>query len=162
MQWMCLWIIINLLSLSHTRFPCPQLSPAVYSNSCSLGRWCHPTVSFSVVPFSSCLLSFSASGSFQMSQLFVSGDRSIGASALASVLLMNIQGWLISFRIDRFDLLAIKGALKRLLQHHSSKASILRCLVFLYGPTLTFIHDYWKSHSFDYTDLCQQSDVSAF
>ena len=68
----------------------------------------------------------------------------------------------ISFRIDWFDLLAVQGTLKNLLQHYSLKASILQHSSLLYGPTLTFIHDYWKSHSFDYTDLHQQSDVSAF
>ena len=65
---------------------------------------------------------------------------------------------LIFFRIDWFDLVAIQGILKSLLQHHSSKESILQ----LYSPTLTTIHDYWKNHTFAYTDLCQQSDVSAF
>ena len=64
---------------------------------------------------------------------------------------------LISFRIDWFDLLAVKGTLKSLLQHHNSKASILQALSLLYGPTLTFLHDYWKNHSFDYKDICQQS-----
>ena len=69
---------------------------------------------------------------------------------------------LISFRINWFDLLAVQGTLKSLLQHQNSKASILQHLSLLYGPTLTSIHDYWKKHIFDYTDLHQQSDVSAF
>ena len=69
---------------------------------------------------------------------------------------------LISFRIDWFDLLAVQGNLKGLLQHHSSKASILLTFSLLYGPTLTSIHDYKKNHSFDYMDLCQQTNVSAF
>ena len=69
---------------------------------------------------------------------------------------------LISFRTDWFDLLAIQGTHKSLLQHHSPKTSILPTLSFLYGPTLTSIHDYWKNHSFDYMDLCWQSNVSAF
>ena len=81
-------------------------------------------------------------------------------SVLASVLPVDYLG-LISFRIDWFDLLAVVGTLKSLLQHHSLKASIL-CSQLLYGPTLTSIHDYWKNHSFVYTDLCQQSNVSAF
>ena len=68
-------------------------TPGVYSNSCPLNWWCHPTISSSVVPFSSCLQSFSASGSFQMSQFFASGDQSTGVSASASVLPMNIQDW---------------------------------------------------------------------
>ena len=79
--------------LQHTRLPCPSPSPRVYSNSCSLSQWCHPTISSSAITFSSCLLSFPASGSFPMSQLFTSGGLSIGASASASVLPMNIQGW---------------------------------------------------------------------
>ena len=69
-------------------------SPGAYSNSCSVTWWCHPTISSSVSPFSSCLQSFSASGSFPMSQLFASGGQSIGASASVSILPMNIQGWL--------------------------------------------------------------------
>ena len=111
--------------LQHTRPPCPP-TPGVHSDSCPLSRWCHPTISSSVVPFSSHLQSFPASGSFQMSQLFSSGGQSIGASASASVLPMNIQDWFISFRMDWLDLLAVQGTPKSLLQHHSSKASILR------------------------------------
>ena len=104
----------------HSRPPCPSPTPGVYSNSCPLSWWCHPTVSSSVIPFSSCLQSFPASGSFQMSQFFTSDAESIGVSALASVLPMNIQ--------DRFPLgwtgwisLQTKGP-SSLLQHHSSKA----------------------------------------
>ena len=77
--------------LQYSRLPCPSLSPRVCSNSCLLSQWCHPTISSSVVPFSSCLQSFPASGSFPMSQLFASGGQSIAASA--SVLSMNIQSW---------------------------------------------------------------------
>ena len=77
----------------HSRPPCPSPTPGVHSNSCPSSRWCHPAISSSVVPFSSCIQSFPASGSFQMSQLFASGGKSIGASALASVLPMNIQDW---------------------------------------------------------------------
>ena len=79
--------------LQHARLPCPSLSPGVCSNSCPWSHWCHPTISSSVVPFSSCLQSFPAPGSFPMSQLFTSGGQSIGASASASVLPVNIQGW---------------------------------------------------------------------
>ena len=78
--------------LQHTRPPCPSPTPGVYSNSCPLSRWCHPTISSSVIPFS-CLQFFPASGSFPMSQLFTSGGQSIGVSASTSVLLMNIQDW---------------------------------------------------------------------
>ena len=77
----------------HTRSPCPSPTPGVYSNSSQLRWWCHPTISFSIVPFSSCLQSFPASGSFPMSQFFVSGGQSIGVSASASVLPMNVQDW---------------------------------------------------------------------
>ena len=77
--------------LQHARLPCPTLTPRAYSNSCPLSRWYHPTISSSVVPFSSCLQSFPASGSFPMSQFFASGGQSIGASA--SIIPMNIQDW---------------------------------------------------------------------
>ena len=79
--------------LQHARPPCPSPTPWIYSNSCPLIQWCHPTISSSVIPFSSCLQSFPASGSFQMSQFFASGSESIGVSASASVLPMNIQDW---------------------------------------------------------------------
>ena len=109
--------------LQHTRLPCPTSTPRACLNSCPSSWWCHPTISSSVIPFSSCLQSFPASGSFPMSQSFASGSQSTGVSALASVLPMNIQGW---FLLDWFDLLAVQGALKSLLQNHSSKALILR------------------------------------
>ena len=80
--------------LPHSRPPCPSPTPRVYPNSSRpLSQWCHPTISSSVVPFSSCPQSFPASGSFQMSQLFISGGQNIGVSALASVLPMNTQDW---------------------------------------------------------------------
>ena len=79
--------------LQHTRPPCPSPTPRVYSNSCPLSWWCHPTISSSVVPFSSCFQSFPASGSFPISQFFASGGQSIGVSASASFLPMNIQNW---------------------------------------------------------------------
>ena len=120
----------------------------VYPNSCPLSWWCHPIISSSAVPFSSCLQSFSAWGSFPMSQLWASGGQSIGVTASTSVLSMNTQDY-ISFRMDWFDLLAVQGTLKSLLQHHSSKASISSMLSFLYSPTLTSIHDYWKNYSLD-------------
>ena len=79
--------------LEHARPPCPSPTPGVYSTSCPLSRWCHPTISSSVVPFSFCLQSFPASGSFPVSQFFTSGGQSIGALASASVLPGNIQDW---------------------------------------------------------------------
>ena len=80
--------------MNYARPPCPLPITGVYSNSCPLSRWCHPTISSSVVPFSSCLQSFPASESFQMNLLFASGVQSIGISASASVFPMNIQDWL--------------------------------------------------------------------
>ena len=79
--------------LQHSRVPCPSPTPWTCSNSCLLSQWCHPTISSSVIPFSFCLQSFPASGSFPMIQFFISGGQNIGASASASVLPMNIQDW---------------------------------------------------------------------
>ena len=110
--------------LQHARPPCPSPTPRVWLNSCPLSQWWHPTISSSVTPFSFCPQSFTASGSFLVSQHFLSGGRSIGYSASTSVLQVNIQDW-ISFRIDWFDLHAVQRALKGFLQHHNSKASIL-------------------------------------
>ena len=110
---------------------CSTLSipaPGACSNSCPSSRQCHPTISPSVVPFSSCLQFFLAGASFQMSQLFVSGGQSRSFSF--SVSPSNEYSGLISFRMDCLDLLAVQGILKRLLQHHSSKASILQCSAF--------------------------------
>ena len=124
--------------LQHARLPCPSPTPRACSNSCPLSQWCYPTISSSVVPFPSCLQSFPASGSFQISQFFASGGQSIGASASASVHPMNIQ--------DRFPLgwtgwisLQSKGVSKSHLQHNSSKASILWRLVFF---TVQLSHPY--------------------
>ena len=87
------WLNWTELRLQHARLPCPSLSPGVCSNSCPLSWWCHPTISSSVVPFSSCRQSFPASGSFPVSQLFTSDGHSVGASASSSALPMNIQDW---------------------------------------------------------------------
>ena len=106
----------------HARLPCPSPTPGAYPN-CPLSWWCHPTISSSVIPFSSCPQSFPESGSFSMSQLLASGGLSTGVSASASVLPMNIQDWFPL--MDWLDLLAVQGTLKSLLQHHSSKVSIL-------------------------------------
>ena len=109
--------------LPHTRLPCPSPTPITCSNSCPSSRWCHPTISSSVILF--CLQSFPASGSFQMSQFFASGGQSIGVSALASLLPMNIVDWL-PLGLTSWISLQSKGLSKSLLQHHSSKTSILR------------------------------------
>ena len=103
--------------LQHARLPCPSPSPGACSNSCPLSQWCHPVISSSVVPFSASLQSFPASGSFPMSQFFISGGQSIGVSASVSVLLMNIQDWFPE---------SVQWTLKSLLQHDSSKASIFQ------------------------------------
>ena len=130
---MCLvpyFVVVRLLSLvrphglQHARILHPSPFPRDYSNSCPLSRWCHPTIPSSVVPFSSHLQSFTASGTFQMSQLFASGGQSIKSFSFNISPSSEYSG-LISFRIDWFDLLVVQGTLKSLLQHHSSKASIL-------------------------------------
>ena len=95
--------------LQHARPPCPSLSPRACSNPCPLSRWCHPAISSSATPFSSCLQSSPASGSFPMSQFFASGGQSIGASASASVLPMNIQGWFPFLGMTRLISLHSKG-----------------------------------------------------
>ena len=110
--------------LQHARPPCPSPTPRVYSNSCLSCRWCHPTISSSVVPFSSCLQSFPASGSFQMSVLCIRWPKNWSFSF--SIRPSSEYSGLISFRMDWLDLLTVQGTLKSLLQHHSSKASILQ------------------------------------
>ena len=109
--------------LQCARPPCPSTIPGVYPNSYPLSQWWHPAISSSVIPFSSCPESFPESGSFPVSQFFSSGGHSIGASASASVLPMNIQDWSL-LGWTGWIFLPSKG-LKSLLQHHSSKASIL-------------------------------------
>ena len=129
--------------LQHTRPPCPSPTPRARSNSCSSSWWCHPTISFSVIPFSH-LQSFPASGSFPMSQLFASGGQSIGASASASVLPINIQDW---FPLGWTGLISWQSkGLSRVFSNTSSKASILWCSAFF---MVQLSHPYWKNHSFD-------------
>ena len=142
--------------LQHARLPCPSLSSGVHSNSCPLSRWCHPTISSSVAPFSSCPQSFPASGSFPVSQLFASGSQRISPS--------NEYSGLIFFRINWFDLLTVQGTLKSLLQNHNLKASILQhSALFMAQLSYPYVtSSKWENHSFDYTDLCQQGDVFAF
>ena len=127
--------------------PCPSPTPRACSNSCPLSHWCHPTISSSVIPFSSCLQSFPASPSFPMSQFFTSRDRSIGASASAAVLPMHIQDW---FPLGLTGLISLQSKDSQESSptpHFKSIKSL--ALSFLYDPTLTSIHDYWKNHSFD-------------
>ena len=108
--------------LQHTRLPCPSLLLRVSSNSCLMSWWCHPTISSSVTPFTSCSQSFPGSGSFPMSQPFASDSQSTGVSASASVLPMNIQDWF-SLGLTGFISLLSKGLLKSPLQHHILKES---------------------------------------
>ena len=133
--------------LQHTRLPCPSPTPGAGSNSGPSSWWCHPTISYSVVPFSSCLQSFPASGSFPMSQFFTSGGQSSGDSVSASVLPMNIQDW---FPLGWTGWISLQsnGILRvfsntTVQNHHSLTFSLL------YGPTLTSMYDYLKNHSFD-------------
>ena len=159
--WVCVYLLLlfshsvvsdSLWShgLQHARLPCPSPTPRVYSNSCPLSQWCHPTIS------SCCLLLLLSSifriRSFLRSQFFASGSQSIGASASASVFPMNMQDW--------------SPCSPRDSQESSPtpqfKSIISSALSFLYGLTLTCVHDYWKNHSFDWTDLCWQSNVFAF
>ena len=116
--------------LQHARLPCPTPTPRACSNACPSSRWCHPTISSSVAPFSYCLQSFPPSGSFQMSQFFTLGDQRKYRSFSFSVSPSSECSGLISFRMNWFDLLAVQGTRKSLLQHHSSKASVLWRSVF--------------------------------
>ena len=142
--------------LQQARLPCPSPTPRACSNSCSLSQWCHPTISSSVTPFSSCPQSFLVSGSFPMSQFFTWG----GVSASASVLPMNIEDW---FPLGLTSLISLQSkGLSRVFSSTTVQKHQFPALSLLYGPTLTSIHDHLKNHSFDYTDLCWQSDVSAF
>ena len=131
--------------LQCSRPPCPSPTLGVYSNSCPLSWWCHPTISSSVIPLSSHLQSFPASGSFQMSQFYTSGGQSIEASA--SVLPMNIQDWFplgwtgwISLLSKGLSRIFSNATIQR---HQFFSAQLSLC------PALTSIHDYWKNHSFD-------------
>ena len=144
----------------HARLPRPSPSPRVYANSCPLSRWCHPTISSSVVSFSSLHKSFLASRSFQMSQLFTSGGQSIGISASISVLPMDIQGWF-PLRLTSWISLQSKG-LSRVFSTPQFKNINSLALSIRHSPTLTSIHDRWKNHSLDERDLCGQRNVSVF
>ena len=122
----------------HARPPCPSPTPGVYPNPYPSSRWCHPAISSSVVPFSSYPQSFPALGSFPMSQLFTWGGQTIGSFRF-SISPSNEHPGVISLRMDWLDLLAVQGTLKSLLQHHSSKASILRRSAFF---TVQLSHPY--------------------
>ena len=138
--------------LQHARLPCPSTCPRVCTNSCPLSWWCHPTISPSVDPLSSCLQYFPASGSFLTSWLFASGGQSIGASILASVLPMNIQDWF-PLRLTGWSPCSPRDSQESspTPQFKSINSSGIS---FLYGPTLTSIQDCWKNHSCQCVDLC--------
>ena len=132
--------------LQHTRPSCPSPTPGVHSNSCLSSRWCHPAISSSVIPFSSCPQSLPASESVPMSQLFVWGGQSIQVSASASVLPMNTQDWS-PLQWTGWISLQSKGlsrVFSTTVQKHQSSA-----LSLLHNPTLTSIHDHRKNHSLD-------------
>ena len=145
--------------LQHARLLCPSPSPGVGSNSCPLSWWCHPTISSPVIPFSSCLQSFPASGSFPMSQFFASSGQRIGPSASASVLSMNTQDWSLGW--TGWISLQSKG-----LSRVFSNTTVQKHQFFGTQPSLwsdCHIHTWLlENHSFDYTEICQQSNVSAF
>ena len=139
----CVWLSWP-HGLQHTRLCCPSLSPTVCSDSCPLSQWCFLTISSSAALFSSCTQSFPASGSFPMSQLFKSGGQSIRASA--SVLSMNAQDW---FPLGLTGLISLQSkGLFRVFPSTTIRSVSSLTLSLLYGPTLTWVHDYWKSHSF--------------
>ena len=148
-QFSCSVVFDSLQSheLQHARPPCPSPTPRVHSNSCPLSRWCHPTISSSVIPYSSCPKLFLASGSFQISQLFAWGGQSIGVSALASVLPMNTQD---SFPLGWTGWISLQSkGLSESSPTPQFKSINSSALSFLYNPTSTSIHDHWKKHSLD-------------
>ena len=131
----------------HTRPPSPSPNPRVYSNSCPFGRWCHPTISSSLIPFSSHLQSFPASGSFQMTQFFTSGGQSMEFQ-----LQHQSFQWMLRTNFLENGLVGSPCSPRDSQQSFPTpQFKSIRCSVlsFLYSPTLTSIHDYWKSHSPD-------------
>ena len=143
--------------MQQDRIPCPLPSPGISSNSCPCSRWCHPTISLSFALFSSCPHPSQHQGLFSTLRMRWPKYWSFSFSISPS----NEYSWFISFSIDWFDLLAVQGSLKSLIQHHSSKASILWHPAF-FTIQLTSVPDYWKHHSFDWMDLCQKNVVSTF
>ena len=140
--------------LQNARPPCPSPTPRVHPNSCPLRQWWHPAISSSVVPLSSCLQSFPASGSFQTSQLFTSGGQKYWSFSF-TISPYNEHSGLTFFRMDWLDLLAVQETLKSLLQHHSLKASILWCSAFF---TVQISHPYMTTGKT--TALTRQTFVS--
>ena len=145
--------------LQHTKLSCPSLSPGICSTSCPLNQWWYLMISCSAAPFSFCPQSFPASGSFPMSWLFELGGQTIGATASAPVLLINIQGLFPSGSTSLTSLLSRR--LSRVFSSSKFENVNSSALSLLYGPTLTSVLDYLKNHSLT-MDFCWQSDVSAF
>ena len=148
-QFSC-WVVSNSLwlhGLEHTRPPCPSPTPRVYSISCPLSWWCHPTISSSVVPFSSCPQSLPAPGFSIESTLRIRWPKYWSFSF--SISPSNGHPGLISFRMYWLDLLAVQGTLKESSPTRQFKSINSLALSYLYSSTLTSIHDYWKNHSFD-------------
>ena len=132
--------------LEHARPPCPSPTPGVYSNSCPSSRWCHLTTSSSIVPFSSCLQSFPASGSFQMTQLFSSDGQSIGVSASTSVLPVNTQDW---FPLGWTGWISLQSkGLPRVFSNTTVQKHQFFSAQFSLESN-SHIHEYWKNHSLD-------------
>ena len=130
-----------------SRLPCPSSSPEACSNWGPSSWWCHPTILSSVVPFSSCLQSLPASGSFRRSQFFTSGGQNIGASAPASVLPMNIQDW---FPLGWTCWISLQyKELSRVFSNTTVQKHQFFSAQVSYDPILISLHDYWKYHSFD-------------
>ena len=141
--------------LQHIRLPCASPTPGANSNSCPSHQWCHPTISSSVVPYLLLPSIFPTIRVFFNESVLCSRWSKCWSFSF-SISPSNEYSGLISFKMDWFDLLSVQGTLK-----HLSNTTV-STLSFLYTPTLTSINDYWKDYSFDYTDLCWQSDVSAF
>ena len=145
--------------LQHARPPCPSPTPGFFSDSCPLSQWCHPTISFCIIPFSSCLQSFPASGYIPIGQVFASGGQNIGVSASASVLSMNIQDW---FPLGWIGWISLQSnGLSRVFSKTTVQKHQFFSTLLSYSPTLTSTHNYRKSHNFDKMGLCWQSNVSA-
>ena len=164
-------VLVVVQLLSHVQlFVTPQTAarpaslsfttPGACSNSCQLSRWCHPTILSSVIPLLLLLSIFPRIRVFSNESALALGGLSIGASASASVLPMNIQNW---FPLGLTGLISLQSkGLSESSPTSQFKSINSLALSFLYGLTLTSIHDYWKNHSFDYTDFFWKSNVSAF
>ena len=145
--------------LQHNRLPSPSRTPRAYSNSCPLSRWCHSTISSSVIPFPSCLQSFLASGFFPMSQLFTSGGQNVGFSASTSVLPTNIQDWF-PLRLNGWITLESKGLSRVFSNTIVQKHQFVGTQISLYSNSHIHTWLLGKKHSFDKTDPFWQSNVS--